>query len=200
MDNVLSSTSPNKIPDQLEPSGLELSDTLNASELSNIIKSSLKKSKSKNKNKTRYSSLFLLFIIVMLVLYFIGLYKLLTTKKYKNLYDSDTNKYIILLNLFLSYIQIFSIIFLIFYYRKDIFDNIKKSNMFKYGFVILAFVYVVYILSVLRFSYILKNIDDYGENDFCFLTNYYIFMQFVPFILFFVYIFKYKNKYFTIDK
>jgi hypothetical protein len=200
MDNVLSSTSPNKIPDQLEPSGLELSDTLNASELSNIIKSSLKKSKSKNKNKTRYSILFLLFIIVMLVLYFIGLYKLLTTKKYKNLYDSDTNKYIILLNLLLSYIQIFSIIFLIFYYRKDIFDNIKKSNMFKYGFVILAFVYVVYILSVLRFSYILKNIDDYGENDFCFLTNYYIFMQFVPFILFFVYIFKYKNKYFTIDK
>jgi hypothetical protein len=214
MNNVLSSTSPDKTPDRLElsglepsglePSGLDFSDTSSPSELSNILKSSLKTNtntnKNKNKNKARYSILFLVFIIVVLFVYFIGLYKLLTTKKYKDLYDSETNKYIVLLNLFLSYMQIICIILFLFYYRKDVFDNINKNNMFKYGFVILAFIYIVYILSVLRFSYILKNIDDYGEKDYCFLTNYYIFMQFVPYILFFVYILKYQNKYFTIDK
>jgi len=162
----------------------------------NIFKSMTKE----ENNKTKYSILILIFAIVFLVLYLIGLYKLLTTKKYKHLEDSETNKYIIYLNLFLSYVQIISILILIFYNRSEILKNFKNNNIFRYGLVILVFIYFFFFLSILRFTYILQNMEDYSEKDFCFFTNYYIFMQFIPFILFFVYIFKYKDSYISVEK
>lgn len=139
--------------------------------------------------QNKISSYILVFIGFVLFIYFLGLYKLLTTKKYKNLYDSDTSKYIILSNILLSYIYVFIFGFYLFKFKNKIIDKIKKEKMLKYILVILGFIYIIYILSILRFTYILKNIDDYAEYDYCFLTNYYILMQIIPFILFFIYIY-----------
>lgn len=177
MDKILSPTSSNS-----------LIKDINIKEPFKLIKPILS-----DNNKKKFSMIILFFIVFVLLLYFIGLYKLLTSKKYKTIYDSKSTNYLVLLNLFLSYVQIIFIILLLFNYRIKILNNIKKSNIFKYGFVILAFIYSIYIISILQFTYILNNIDYYNENDFYFLTNYYTFMQFIPFILFFVYIYKYKN-------
>jgi hypothetical protein len=171
----------------------ETSDSKTSETFDSKILKKLKKGQCEKKE--RYSILLLVFIIIILVLYSFGFYKLLINDKYNNLYDSEN--YIIVINLFLSYIQICCIIFILYYYRKNIFDNIEKSSMFKYGFIILAFVYIIYILSILRFTYILNNIDNYRETNYCFLTKYYIFMQCIPYIIFFYFL---KNKNFTFDK
>lgn len=116
-----------------------------------------------------------------------------TSKKYKTLYNSDTNKIIVLLNVFLSYIQIGIIIIYIVKNKTIILDLIEHYKIFKCMFFILAFIFCVYIVSIIRFTYILRNIDKYGDEDFDFLTKYYILMQFVPFILCFAYFYKFKN-------
>jgi uncharacterized membrane protein len=146
-----------------------------------------------NKKKYSISMPFLIIIFFVLFLYIMFIYVILTSKKYKTLYHSDTNKIIVLLNVFLSYIQIGILIIYLVKNKREIFDIINKHFMVTCGFYILAFLFCVYIFSILRFTYILRNIDEYGDKDFCFFTNYYTLMQFVPFILCFFYFYKFKN-------
>ena len=53
----------------------------------------------------------------------------------------------------------------------------------------LALIYLIYIISIFRLTYILMNIDNYKEKEFCFLTKYYILIQCLQCILFIFYIY-----------
>lgn len=160
---------------------------------SEIIKKQ-KKQKIISKEKN-YSILLLVLLIALLVIYSFGFYKLLINNKYKYLYDCE--KYIITINLLLSYFQIFFILYILYRFKELILQKIKSDNMFRYGFIIISFVYIIYMLSIFRFTYILNNIENYKEEEYCFLTKYYIFMQCIPFIVFFYFL---KNKNFTFNK
>jgi hypothetical protein len=59
-------------------------------------------------------------------------------------------------------------------------------------FIILLFLFFVYIISTIQLTYILINIDEYRNKEFCFLTNYYTLMQFVSIIFTFAYFYKLK--------
>jgi hypothetical protein len=157
------------------------------------------KIESKNNNKKKYPVLKIILIGIVLILYFVGLYKLLTSNNLKDLYDSDSNKYIILFNLLISYLMIISVLIFLFYNKNKIIINMKNNYMFKYISVILTFFFIFYIFCILRFSYILKNYNNNYDLKFDFFINYYIFIEFIPFILFLFYVSKYKNQYIVIE-
>ena len=135
----------------------------------------------------KYSAKYLIAIITFLIFYMLGLYKLLTTNNYKNLYDNELNKYLIILNVIYSIIIIGFIFVFIYYYYNEIVIKIRTDNMFKYGAVILAFIYLFYIFCTFKFILNLYNIEKNNDLEFDFFVHYYIFMEFIPFILFFVY-------------
>jgi hypothetical protein len=128
--------------------------------------------------------LILIFFKIILTVMFIHI--ILTNKKYEALYDSGTNRFIISLNVLLSYIKIGIIIFLLVYFNKQICYYIKNKTV-KDLYIILLFFFFIFIISTLRFTYILINFDEYKNKDFCFLTYYYTLIQFLSIVLIFSY-------------
>lgn len=117
-------------------------------------------------------------IFVRLILHVIFLYLLLTSKTYKNLYDSDTKRFYILLNLFLTYVIIIYIIYGIVKSKKYILQIINNP-IYRACFVILTVLFFVYVISTLQLTYILINIDEYKCKEICPLTHYFTLIQIV---------------------
>lgn len=141
----------------------------------------------KNKNK-----FFLIILIFIFVIYFIGLYTLLTSKnKYDNLYNCKSDKFIIEINLTLTYLQIVISMILLYMNKKFIsYLFSDKYNNLSTVIVLFALIYFIYIISVMQLTYILINIDNYKEIEYYSLTKYYIFIQSLQCILLLYYIYK----------
>lgn len=135
---------------------------------SNIFES--KNHKKLINNNTMPLLLVRLFIKVMFI------HLLLTSDKYKTIFDTNIKKFYVLITLFISYIQILFVLYLLIKFKKYILKRIK-TIFTKSCFIILLFLYGVYIISTLQLTYILINIDEYKCKDITFLTYYYNLMQ-----------------------
>ena len=141
-------------------------------------------------NTKHKSKFFLIILIFIFVIYFIGLYTLLTSNnKYDNLYNCRSDKFIIEINLTLTYLQIGISIILLYVYRKNISD-LLYNNKLSTILILLGLIYFIYIISVMQLTYILINIDNYKEMEYYSLTKYYIFIQSLQCILLIYYIYK----------
>jgi hypothetical protein len=127
--------------------------------------------------------------ITRLLLHMMFIYLLLTSKKYKTLYDSNTKKIYVVVNLLLSYIQIAIIIYALYRLKKYILQ-IFKNNISKTLFIISIILFSIYIISVIQLTYILINIDKYNCKDITFLTKYYTFMQILSIFISFSILYK----------
>jgi hypothetical protein len=132
--------------------------------------------------------------ITRLLLHMMFVYLLLTSKKYKTLYNSNTKKIYVVLNLLLSYIQIAIIIYALYRLKKNILQ-IFKNNISKTLFIISIILFIIYIISVIQLTYILINIDKYNCKDITFLTKYYTFMQILSIFISFSILYKLYKSY-----
>jgi len=138
-----------------------------------------------NKNQIQTVIFVLTFFRILITVMFI--YIISTSEKYETLYESETNAAFVSLNLFISYILIGIAIFLFVYYNKQICHIIKNVPLVKPFYIILLFIFIVFIISTLRLTYILINFDEYRNKDLCFLTYYYTLMQFLSILVTFTY-------------
>jgi hypothetical protein len=133
-------------------------------------------------------------IFIILLLYYISLYKLLTTTKYHHLYKDDKDKYIIYFNLLISYIQIGFFVYFLTKYKKEIVDKVKNNNIFSFILIIIFIIFLIYFICILHLTYILMNMDRYNQKKFYILTNWYILIQFILFVIFIVFLqYTYKS-------
>jgi hypothetical protein len=141
----------------------------------------------KTENKTPTSMLIFIFLKIFITFMFI--YIIFTSEKYKTLYESDTNIIFVWLNVLISYIQIGITIWFLVNYNKYI-NSFIKNDIQRACYTVFLFIFFIYIISTLRFTYILINMDEYKDKKFCFLTNYYTLMQVVSIIYTFSYYYK----------
>lgn len=115
-------------------------------------------------------------LLVRLFIQVMFIHLLLTSDKYKTIFDTNIKKFYVLITLFISYIQIGIVLYLLIKFKKYILKRIK-TIFTKSCFIILLFLYGVYIISTLQLTYILINIDEYKCKDITFLTYYYNLIQ-----------------------
>jgi hypothetical protein len=133
-------------------------------------------------------------IFILLLFYYIGIYKLLTTKKYNHLHNDINNKYIIYFNLLLSYIQIGFFIYFLIKYKKEINDKIINNNTYLFILIIIFIIFLIYFICIIHLSYILKNIQKYNEKEFFILTNWYVLIQIILIVIFIIFLqYNYKS-------
>jgi len=133
-------------------------------------------------------------IFIVLLFYYISLYKLLSTNKYHHLHNNTNDKYIIYFNLLLSYIQIGFFIYFLIKYKNEINDKVINNNTYLFILIIIFVIFLIYFICILHVSYILKNIDKYNEKEFYILTNWYILIQIILFIIIIVFLqYNYKS-------
>jgi len=137
-----------------------------------------KQLQSQSQSKQLINNTMPILIFVRLILHVIFLYLLLTSKTYKNLFDSDTKRFYIILNLFLTYVIIIYIIYAIVKSKKYILQIINNS-IYRACFVVLTVLFFVYIISTLQLTYILINIDENKCKEICPLTHYFTLIQIV---------------------
>ena len=128
-------------------------------------------------------------LLTRLLLHIMFINLLLTSKKYKTLYDSNTKKFYVLVNVLISYVQIFVTVYAL-YRLKNYIPQIIKSDLYKASFAILIILFIVYIISLLQFTYILINIDEYNFKYITFLTKYFTYMQIISIFFSFGMIYK----------
>lgn len=137
-----------------------------------------------NKQSHKVNPILLVRLFIQIM--FINL--LLTSDKYKTIFDTNIKKFYVLTTLFLSYIQIGIVFYLFIKLKKYILKRIK--NIFTRScFIIFVVLFCVYIISTLQLTYILINIDKYKCKDITFLTYYFNLIQIVTIFSSFSYLY-----------
>jgi len=128
-------------------------------------------------------------LIFILILYFLRIVTLVMfidiifkSKKYKSIYNSETKRIIVLINLVFAYLQILYIIFILYVLQK------YSLQLKKYNGIIIIFLifFVVYIISVINLTNVLVNFDEYKYENICLLTYYFNFIQIINLIGLFI--------------
>jgi hypothetical protein len=121
-------------------------------------------------------SLILYFLRIVTLVMFIDI--IFKSKKYKSIYNSEAKKIIVIINLFFAYLQIVSIIYILYVLQKY-YSQLKKYNNIIIIFLIFFFVYII---STIQLTHILINFDEYKYENICFLTHYFNFIQIINLI------------------
>ena len=120
------------------------------------------------------------FIRIILLILFINI--ILKSNKYKILYNSDTNKIIVIINLIFVYIQIIVTIYAL-YGLKKYYSLLHNNNFIKNSLIVFLILFVVFIISVIHLTHILINFDENKNKNIHFLTHYFNFFQIINLII-----------------
>jgi hypothetical protein len=128
-------------------------------------------------------------ILLILFLNFMFIYYSFTSETYETLYDTDTKKFYVIINLIYSYLQIVTVIYALYIFKKYILHLIKNNAVNRAIFIVLLVVFIVYIISVVHFTHILTNFDQYKYTNIHYLSHYFTLIKIINILLGFSYIY-----------